>query len=384
MNRADTTSIQPAAQAKVQTLLDDLTRRDRETGMQVAAYLGGKLVIDAWSGVANPQAHQPVAADTLFLAFSCAKGITATVIHQLVEAGKLDYDTPVAHYWPAFAANGKETVTVRHVLAHQEGIPQMPRRITIEELCDWDAMVHMVEGLKPIWRPGTKTGYHGFTYGVILGELAQRVDPRPFARIVQDDICRPLGIDDLTLGVSDAVASRVALIGGQRAPFLLLPPCFLVKQSIPSGVEPGPKWNSPAIRHAVLPAGNLFTTARSLARHYAALIGDGVDGVRLLPPERVRIATALATDGPDQIFFGARIPKALGYWLGGDENGSDNAFGTRCNTFGHTGSGSMIGFADPEYQFAFALVKNRMTWRFGKDTDTIVAQAVRAALGIPH
>lgn len=371
--------IDEQAQTKVQTLLDELISSGLETGLQVAAYLDGKLVVDAWSGIAKPETGEPVNGDTLFLTFSCSKAVTATVIHQLVEAGKLDYDAPVARYWPQFAAHGKEAITVRHVLAHEAGIPQLPRRLTLAQLCDDQQMAHVVENLKPIWTPGTKTGYHGVTYGVILGELAQRVDGRPFAQIVPQDICQPLGIDDLFFGVPRSMESRIATLSGDRVPWAILPPIFLVHRMAPAGVQPGPKWNREDIWRAVIPAGNMITTARSLARHYAALCGDGVDGIRLLPAERVKIASALQTDAPDQAFFGARIPKGLGYWLGGDAN---EAFGSRRTVFGHTGSGGMIGFADPEYRFAFAIFKNRMTWR-EKDSDFKVAHIVRQALGIP-
>jgi CubicO group peptidase (beta-lactamase class C family) len=371
--------INEQAQVKVQSLLDELVSSELETGVQVAAYLEGKLVVDAWSGVAKPETGEAVNGDTLFLTFSCSKAVTATVIHQLAEAGKLDYDTPVAHYWPEFGTKGKEAITVRHVLTHEAGIPQLPRRITMEQLCDWQRMVHIVENLKPIWTPGTKTGYHGITYGVILGELAQRVDGRPFAQIVQQDVCQPLGVDDLFFGVPRSVESRIATLGGKGVPWAILPPIFLVHRIAPAGVQPNPKWNREDVWRAVIPAGNMITTARALARHYAALCGDGVHGVRLLSPERVRIASALQTDGPDQVFFGQKIHKALGYWLGGDSN---EAFGARQTVFGHTGSGGMVGFADPEYKFAFAILKNQMTWR-DKDSDFKVAHAVREALGIP-
>src|SRR5690348_1008779 len=110
------TFIDEQAQSKVQALLYELTSTGLETGVQVAAYLNSKLVIDAWSGEARP--GQPVDGDTLFFTYSCSKAVTATAIHQLVEAGKLDYDTPIAHYWPEFAAKGKAGITVRHVLSH--------------------------------------------------------------------------------------------------------------------------------------------------------------------------------------------------------------------------------------------------------------------------
>jgi CubicO group peptidase (beta-lactamase class C family) len=369
------------AQATTQQLLDELTQGGLETGLQVAAYLDGQLVVDACSGVADPSSGHPVDAETLFMIFSASKGITATVIHQLAEAGALEYDMPVAYYWPEFAAQGKERVTVRHALCHQAGIPHLPRGLTPAGLCDWDTMVHVEENTRPLWKPGMKTGYHGFTFGVILGELAQRITGRPFTQLVDEQICRPLGIEDLFCGLPETLDQRVATIHGDRPPWHVMPPSLLIKRVIPAAIEPGPIWNDPAIRRAVIPAGNMITSARSLARVYAALCGTGVSGVRLLSPEQVRLASMLRTDAPDQVLFGAGLRKALGYWIGGEQG---SAFGARAEVFGHPGAGGSMAFADPEYRFSFALLKNRMTWRGPDDTDVRVARAVRAALGIPN
>lgn len=374
------THLQTDVQARVQALLDELIQTDQETGLQVAAYLDGELVIDAWAGRADPQKNLPVNTNTLFVAFSCTKGVTSTLIHILVERGTLDYDTPVAHYWPEFAANGKAEITVRQILTHEAGVPQMPRGVTMERMADWDWMIRAIAALKPLWKPGTKTGYHGITMGHILGEVAQRADGRPFAQMVQEEICQPLGISEMYFGAPQAVQTRIATIGGNRLPLLYLPPFFLIKRVAPTPIEPGKRWNTPTLWSAVVPGGNMVTNARSLARHYAALMGDGVDGVRLLSPERVKIASALQTDGPDQVFLGGHIRKGLGYWLGG---AGDDAFGMRGTVFGHAGLGGSIAFADPEYNFSFAILKNRMTWRGDKDTDFQLAHTVREALHIP-
>ena len=113
-------------QGRAQAILDDLVGRDVERGLQVAAYYRGELVVDAWAGVADSATGRPVDGDTLFTVFSCGKGITATVVHLLAERGKLDYDDPVARHWPAFAVHGKANVTIRQVMSHTAGVPQMP------------------------------------------------------------------------------------------------------------------------------------------------------------------------------------------------------------------------------------------------------------------
>src|SRR5262249_46274790 len=160
-------------------------------------------------------------------------------------------------------------------------------------------------------------------------------------------------VDDLFFGVPDAALPRLAKITGKRPPFAFFPPIFLLSRVIPPRLQPGPGLNSLDFVQAAIPAANLTTTARSLARHYAALCEDGIDGVHLRSPERVALATTLQTDGRDRVLFGQRIRKGLGYWLGGVPQ---TPFGERATVFGHPGSGGLIAFADPEQQLAFALL----------------------------
>jgi CubicO group peptidase (beta-lactamase class C family) len=157
MGRAIVADVQGA----VQTLLDALVRTNRERGLQVAVYLDGDLVVDAWAGLADPATGQPVDGETLFTAFSATKGITATVIHLLAERGQLAYDDPVTTYWPEFAAHGKARITVRHVLTHTAGVPQMPRAIPVS---DWAGQCRATAALVPLsYRCGNRGSRAGIT-----------------------------------------------------------------------------------------------------------------------------------------------------------------------------------------------------------------------------
>jgi CubicO group peptidase (beta-lactamase class C family) len=366
-------------QGAVQTLLDDLISSDVERGLQVAAYLDGEQIVDAWAGVADPVTGRPVDGETLFTVFSVSKGITATVIHLLAERGGLAYDAPVADYWPEFGRHGKERITLRHVLAHQAGVPQMPNG-RLDALTDWNAVCAGIADATPLWEPGTKTGYHGLTYGFILGEVARRVDGRPIAAIVQGDVCQPLGIQSLFFGIPDDVEPRVATLENdasiEAGP--LPPPDSYFERAMPGLRFADQTFNRPEIRRASIPAGGGIMNARALARHYAALVGDGVSGIRLLSPERVGIASVLQT-GADDVVLGMPVRKALGYWLGGPQS----PFSERVTAFGHGGYGGAVGFADPEYGLAFALTKNRLAASApGEGTAVKVAQTVRRALGI--
>jgi len=181
------------ARASVGSLLEKLVSGGEELGLQVAAYHNGRLVVDAWAGLADAATGRAVDGDTLFTVFSTTKGIVYTAIHMLAERGLLDYDDPVSRYWPAFAARGKGSVTIRQVLDHSAGVPQMPEGATPEDICDWDRICAAIAELPLLWEPGTRTGYHAFTIGWILGEVLQ--DRRPPDREVRagGDL-RPLGL----------------------------------------------------------------------------------------------------------------------------------------------------------------------------------------------
>lgn len=367
------------AQARVQALLDQLTESGTERGLQVAAYLNGELVIDACSGLADAASARAVTGDTLFMAFSATKGVTATAIHLLAEAGGISYDDRVARFWPQFAANGKGDITLRQVLSHAAGIPQMPGWITPETLGDWDRICEAIASYAPVWAPGTQSGYHAMTFGWILGEVLRRVDGRPISRFVQEEIARPLGIERLYFGVPSGREGEVAVLESGPIRKKAMSVDALILKAIPIAVTPSPKvYNRPDVHEASIPAAGGIMTARALAKMYASLIGS-VDGVRLFSPERLREATALQFDTLDLV-LDETIPKALGYFLGTE----GSPMSERRSAFGHPGAGGSIGFADPDTGFAFALLKNKLIWESHTSPQTAlkVARETRAALGL--
>lgn len=370
------------ANARVQELLEELVADGEELGLQAVAYLGGQLVIDAAAGVADRESGRPVDGDTLFTVFSVTKGVTATCIHLLAERGQLDYDSPISRYWPDFAQNGKAAVTVRDALTHRAGVPHLPDAIAPEMMCDWDAMCAGIAALAPLWEPGTSTGYHAYSFGWILGEVLRRIDGRPIAQFVQDEICRPLGMQDIYMGIPDAVEARVSTLeNAPRPEGMPQPPAdALLFRAIPPVVgTTGQVFNRADVRRASIPAAGGIMTARALARHYAALVSD-VDGVRLLPPERVALAAALQTDATDLV-ISAPTRKGLGYFLGGPLS----PMGGRPNAFGHPGAGGAIGFADPDYGLAVGFTKNllRVSLDPMRAAAYRVGAGIREALGIP-
>lgn len=344
----------------VRQIIHDLTASGVETGLQVAAYLDGELIVDTWAGIADEATGRPVTGDTLFTSWSTTKGFAATCIHLLAERGQVDYDMPIAAYWPEFAANGKAQVTVRHALTHTAGIPQMPKEVTVEMMTDWTAMCTAIANHAPLWAPGTMVGYHAWTFGWLLGEIVRRADGRPLAQFAREELCRPLGITDFYLGIPDEVEPQVATLRQEVDPLENAAPDTPGLQVTPAHVTNAKVVNRPDFRRASIPGGGGIMNARAIARHYAMLAGHGaVNGVRLLSPARVdqmRTCQTAELTG----FFGGVASFGLGYGLGGDPaQGADAAMASP-GAFGHGGYGGSLGFADPERRLSFGLTKNLM------------------------
>jgi len=373
----------------MQRAIDAAVASGREIGVQVAAYHRGRLVVDAWGGLADPASGRPVDGDTLFNVYSVTKAVAATAVHMLVDRGRLDYDAPVASYWPEYAARGKGKTTVRDVLTHRAGIPQMPEGVTPERMCNWEWMANAIAGLEPLAEPGTKTLYLSMTFGWVLGELVRRADPqhRTLGRFVREEIAQPLGIADLWIGIPDEAEPRIARQVDAMVPVPpeYLPPLFLASMPAAVALVP-PIFERPDVRRAeVAGVGGIFT-ARSEARFWAMLAGGGeLDGVRLLSKELVAtLNTPRAnSEEPDPVMFGFPIPITIGgYWFGGEHPPVCSVKNPRAIC--HPGQGGSIGWADPDSQLAVAICHNRLFNPTSREEDAIltIADAVREALGL--
>ncbi|MFI8500213.1 serine hydrolase domain-containing protein [Streptomyces sp. NPDC085524] len=364
-------------QGRIENILADLVESGAESGLQVAAYLDGEPIVDAYAGWADRGAGRLLGPDTPIHSFSTGKGFTATVVHVLADRGLVDYDTPIAHYWPEFAAQGKERATVRHALTHTLGIPQLPPDVTPAELCDWDTMCAHVAGARPLWEPGSASGYHGWTFGWILGETVRRITGLTPAEALRTYVSEPLGVgDELYFGLPASELARAAtLVEGNWAAWLAtLPPDAPFRRLVVPNRE---VWTTAELANrrtyllSDLPACGT-TTARAAARMYAALLGE-VDGVRLLSPERVTLAAGVAVEGKDRMLLG-RYTKGLGYFLGLPETAGGTA------AFGHHGSGGSIAFADRERGLSFGLTRTRLVAGPAAGAARVLADEIRSAV----
>ncbi|MFS1302057.1 serine hydrolase domain-containing protein [Streptosporangium longisporum] len=345
-------------QKLVQEAIDQLVESGAETGLQAAVYRDGVLVADAVAGVADPATGRRLDSGTPIFSTSMGKGVAATVVHVLVERGVFGYDTRVAELWPEFAAHGKDSATVRHVLTHSAGVPGVPEDLKPADLSDWQKMVSFIENAEPWWEPGTKTGYHTLTFGYIVGEIVRRATGKPISQVLREEVAAPLGVaEELYFAVPesrlDAVA-RLEDMPGAAEMAASMPADLPMFKTAPLSVAPSAElYNDPAFLTADVPAGGTMT-ARAVARMYAALLGE-VDGVSLISPERLREVTAPAETGQDQI-FGFPASRTLGYDFG---QPIKQAGGTP-TAFGFAGTNGAAVSADTATGTVVAVTKTRI------------------------
>src|SRR3989441_10169853 len=180
-------------QERVQAAIDVLVESGVGGGIQVAVYRHGEPLVEAVAGVADPATGRLVRSDTPFYNYSTVKAPPATIAHINVDRGLFGYDTPVAKIWPEFGARGKQTVTIRQVLNHSAGVPQIPLDTTPEDLCNWDKMCAAIADQELWWEPGTKIGYHAYTFGYIVGEVVRRATGKRISQLLAAAGAGPLG-----------------------------------------------------------------------------------------------------------------------------------------------------------------------------------------------
>ncbi|MBM9621095.1 beta-lactamase family protein [Streptomyces zhihengii] len=356
-----------------------------ERGAAVAVYRDGRKVVDLWAGTRDVDGTEPWAVDTAQVVRSATKGVAAAVVLLLHQRGQIDLDAPVGTYWPEFKAAGKERVLVRHVLAHRAGLPVLDRPLTPAEAADGVSGAAAVAAQAPAWAPGTDHGYHAQTYSWLLAELVKRVSGRTIGRWVAEEIARPLGLD-FWLGIPADEAHRAGRIGPVAEPepaegggLRLRPkrsvseayrdPGSLTRRAF-GAIDPLPDENDPAYRAAELPASGGISTARALARFYAATIGDVDGGSRLFAPATLTLARTEESAGPDRVLV-VSTRYGLGFMLHGP---AAPLLGP--GSFGHPGRGGSLGFADPESGIALGYTTNGM--RKGVTADPRAQALIRA------
>jgi CubicO group peptidase (beta-lactamase class C family) len=340
-----------------------------EVGASCCVHFEGRRVVDLWGGVTVPGGTNPYTGETLQMVMSTTKGVVAIAAHMLHEEGRLDFDAPVADFWPEFAAEGKGKLPVRWLFSHRAGLPAIDRRLTIKQMYSWDPVIDALAAQRPYWDPGSAHGYHAVSYGWLAGEVIRRVAQKSVGQYVAERIAGPLALD-FWIGLPHSLAARVAPliptpnVGPDGAPdrfaARLADPGSLLHRAYANPPCPPEIFNEPLFRAAEIPALNGIGTARSLSRMFAACIGE-IDGVRLLKSETVERARRTEARGEDLV-LGYETRYGTGFQLVSPSRPMAGE-----GSFGHHGMGGSVGFAHPELSLSFAYVMNQMLSPQGPD-----------------
>ncbi len=357
-----------------------------QMGAGLAIRKDGETVVDLWGGVADTRDGRAWQADTPTVIFSCTKGLVGLIAAQLVAEGKLDYDAPVARYWPEFAANGKEGVTVADALSHRAGLAAPRLDLEPGDVLDWDRMTSLLAAQEPLWAPGTGHAYHALTHGWINGEIIRRVTGVSIGTNFRERLANPLAAD-VTVGQPETLRVPPAHVSADPA---------LSQYWRDEAAKPGPNWvlksmtlghampadlvtpdgglNDPRLQTAEIPGAGGIASARALAAIWSATVTETA-GVRLIADGGLDRATTPKSFGP-QMFEG---PEPYCTWGLGLQLDSPARHYLTARSFGHDGAGGQVQFADPEHKVGFGFVSN---WMMGPDDmrATRIIDALRTLL----
>jgi CubicO group peptidase (beta-lactamase class C family) len=341
-----------------------------EIGAAVAAYWRGEKVVDLWGGWRTPQGDAPWNEDTMVLVHSSTKGLAAMTVAVANARGWIDYEAPVARYWPEFAQNGKGAITVRQLLGHEAGLVCLDEPLRVDMMKDLDKVSRLLARQKPAWQPGTRHGYHAMTIGLYMQELIRHADParRTLGRFFQEEIARPLQIE-FYIGLPPEIP------GERLAALLPFSPWRAIRAlpSAPHELTTRVLWPWSLLRKSMLfgdldptdrrwleveiPAGNGVGTARAMARAYSALAEGGAE-LGITPATLSALTEQPGLGGSRDEVLGVPSWYSLGYLRPGPELG----FGSSERAFGTPGAGGSFAFADPDARLGYAYVMNKMNF----------------------
>ena len=326
-----------------------------ELGASFSVIIGGEMVVDIRGGYTDRKKETPWAEDALACIYSSGKAVVAFLMARAVSAGQLDYEAPVANYWPEFGASGKEEITVAQALSHQAGLCGFPEEIPPETWIDWDALCARLAEMAPLWPPGMANGYHPQTVGFIAGEILRRVTGKTAGALIAE--LADAHALNLYCGMDAQTAARAAYMPKPpKAPDLgpiteFKEYAFLKPWSAPARVS------REAWLAAELPASNMHADARSLAKivHPLANGGCDVSGDVVLRDDAITAAFEERIRGDDLV-----LPFHLS-WSAGLMRNINRHFGPNENAFGHAGFGGSCVVVDPQNSLTAAYVMNKMS-----------------------
>ena len=348
--------------------VEDLFRQQIDDGLHpgagLAVYRYGNLVLEICGGLANADTADPVSDETMFVLMSSTKPITAACLYILKDQGRLAWDDPVSKYWPEFGRHGKQGVTINHVLTHRGGFPETPATLPWSDWSDWGKVVRAMEEAVPTFTPGEVLANHPVNYGWVVGELVRRIDGRPFAQFLAQELTGPLGMGNTYFGLPEDMESRVSKIH------------LMEEDADPNGN--GMRYNRPEVHRSIVPASCGIASAGDLARFYAMMERGGtLDGAHFFGPDTIKEVTNLQVEGTDAT-YDVFSQRSLGFALADERMGLSR--GNPTNTFGHCGLGTSVGWADTDSGLAVGYITNGFRSRDSNDRRlAAISQAIRDA-----
>ncbi len=347
-----------------------------EVGASAVVTLDGEVVLDLWGGVADQETDQPWERDTIVNVWSTTKTMAGTCMLMLADRGELDFDAPVAAYWPEFAAAGKEGVLVRHVMGHTSGLSGWEPAITADDLYDWEKATSLLAAQEPLWTPGDGSGYHAITLGYLQGEILRRITGQTMGEFFAQEVAGPLGAD-FHIGLPVEHDERVGTLvppGGELGDDVTDTGSIAYRTltSVPlDATEPqDPRW-----RRSEIPAAGGHGNARSVAAVHAALAcGGTLDNTTLCSTESIEAVFDVQADGIDRV-LGTPVTMGMGFGIPNEAvplSPNDRAF-----YWG--GWGGSVALIDMDARLTVSYVMNRMEKK--SDTDMRGGGLVLTAYG---
>ena len=355
-----------------------------DIGASCCVTLEGETTVDLWGGFADQKKTRPWEKDTIVNLYSTTKTMTALTALLLADRGELDFNAPVARYWPEFTANGKERIKVSQLMSHSSGLSGWKERLKTEDLYDWEKMTSLLAAQAPLWEPGTASGYHMVSFGFLIGEVVRRITGKSLGTLFREEIAEPLNAD-FHIGLPASEDSRVAEIIPWVLPQSAAKPVFTEIQEITflnMPFDASATTRTRAWRAAEIPAVNGHGNARSIAEIHSILANGGVaKGTRFMSEAGARKALEQQIEGPDLVM--THFPPArfgMGFALPGPLLDLDLP---NPNTIHWGGGGSSWIFIDMDARTTFAYAANKMDRRPLSDPRPFRAmQAMWQALGI--
>ena len=327
-----------------------------DVGASFCATVDGETVVDLWGGWADEARTRPWEKDTLVNVYSTTKTMTALTALLLADRGELDFDAPVARYWPEFAANGKAEIKVSHLMSHSAGLSGWKEPISREDLYDWDKVTALLAAQAPFWEPGTAAGYHALTQGYLVGEVVRRIAGRSLGTVFREEIAQPLGAD-FHIGLPASEDARVADLippppGGAIGNNSQGP--LAKNMATNPGIDPHDT-RTRAWRAAEIPAAGGQGNARAIAEIHAVLANGGVaKGKRFLSEAGCRKALEFQIEGTDLV-LGTPVRFGLGFGLPGEAVPLPNP-----NTIFWGGYGGSLAIIDMDARMSIGYAMNKM------------------------